>query len=177
LIQLFKEAAPNVSRVALLWGGPAAIAEAGALAEMQAAAPSLGITVIEVEAREPGEVRAALGSILQQRADGFLVFSNATNNGQRTVIVHFALANRLPCIFGDSRFVLAGGLMSYGIDWLDLRRHSATYVDKILRGAKPADLPIEQPTKFELVINLKTAKAIGLTIPQSLVLRADEVIQ
>jgi ABC-type uncharacterized transport system substrate-binding protein len=177
LIQLFKEAAPKVSRVALLWAGSAATAEVGALAEMQAAAPPLGITVIEVVAREPGEVRAALASILQQGADGFLAFTNATNSGQRTVIADFALANRLPSIFGDSRFVLAGGLMSYGIDWLELRRHTASYVDKILRGAKPADLPVEQPTKFELVINLKTAKALGLTIPQSLLLRADEVIQ
>jgi putative ABC transport system substrate-binding protein len=177
LIQLFKEAVPKVSRVALLWGGSAATAEVGGLAEIQAAAPPLGITLIEVVARESGEVRAALASILQQRADGFLAFSNATNDGQRTVIADFALANRLPSIFGDSRFVLAGGLMSYGIDWVDLRRHSAIYVDKILRGAKPADLAVEQPTKFELVINLKTAKALGLTIPQSLLIRADEVIQ
>ncbi len=177
LTQLLKEAAPKVSRVALLWGGPTALGEAGALTELQAAAPILGITILSAEARERSEVAAALAAILQQRADGLCVTPSSTNTGQRKLIVDFALANRLPSIFADSRWVSPGGLMSYGIDWLELRRHSAVYVDKILRGAKPADLPVEQPTKFELVINLKTAKALGLAIPQPLLLRANEVIQ
>ena len=177
LIQLLKEAAPKVSRVALLWGGSTALGEAGALTEIQAAAQALGITVLNAEAREPNEVRAALATILQQRPDGLYATPSSTDTGQRKLIVDFALANRLPSIFGDSRWVSDGGLMSYWIDWLELRRHSATYVDKILRGAKPADLPVEQSTKFELVINLTTAKALGLTIPQALLLRADEAIQ
>jgi len=177
LTQLLKEAAPKVSRVALLWGGPTALGEERVLTELQAAAPILGITILSAEAREPSEVPVALAAILQQRADGLCVTPSSTNTGQRKLIVDFALANRLPSIFADSRWVSPGGLMSYGIDWLELRRHSAVYVDKILRGAKPADLPVEQPTKFELVINLKTAKALGLAIPQPLLLRANEVIQ
>ena len=177
LIQLLKEAAPRISRVALLWGGSAALGEENALTQLQAAAPALGITVLSAEARDPKEIPAALVAIAQQRVDGLFVTPNSTNTGQRKLIVDFALANRLPSIFADSRWVSDGGLMSYGIDWIELRRHSATYVDKILKGAKPADLPVEQPTKFELVINLKTAKALGLEIPQSLLQRADEVIQ
>jgi putative ABC transport system substrate-binding protein len=177
LLQLLKEAAPRVSRVALLWAGSSALGEENALAQLQAAAPALGITVLSAEADGPKDIPAALAAILQQRADGLFVTPNSTNTGQRQLIVDFALANRLPAIFADSRWASDGGLMSYGIDWIELRRHSATYVDKILKGAKPADLPVEQPTKFELVINLKTAKAIGLTIPQSLLARADEVIQ
>ena len=99
------------------------------------------------------------------------------NTSQLKLIVDFTLANRLSAIFGDKRFVSEGGLMSYWTDWHDLRRRSAAYVDKILKGAKPADLPVEQPTKFELVVNLKTAKTLGLAIPPSLLVRADEVIQ
>jgi putative ABC transport system substrate-binding protein len=105
------------------------------------------------------------------------VYSTPVNDVQRQLIVEFALANRLPSICGDRDFVSAGGLMSYWTDWLELRRKTATYVDKILRGANPGDLPIELPTKFELVINTRVAKALGLTIPQAVLRRADEVIQ
>ena len=177
LLQLLKETVPRISRVALLWGGSATPGEAGALTIIQAAAPGLGITVLHAEARDPTEVPAALAAILQQRPDGLIVTPSSTNTRQRQLIVDFALANRMPSIYGDARFVSAGGLMSYWIDWLELRRHSASYVDKILRGAKPADLPVEDPTRYELVIHLKTAKALGITVPQSLLLRADEVIQ
>ncbi len=177
LLQLLKEAAPKMSRVALLWGGTSSPGEGGVLADAQAAAPELGITVLSAEARQPDAIPVALATILQQRPDGLYVTPNSTNTRQMTLILDFASAHRLPAIFMDARWVTRGGLMSYGIDWLELRRHTASYVDKILRGAKPADLPVEQPTKFELVINLKTAKALGLTIPQSLLLRADEVIQ
>jgi len=177
LIQLLKEAAPRVSRVALLWAGPTARGEALALTNAQAAAAALGITVLSAEAREPNEVPVALAAILQQRPDGIYVTPNSTNTGQRKLIVDFALTNRLPSIFMDARWVSEGGLMSYGVDWLELRRHAASYVDKILRGARPADLPVEQPDKFELVINLNTAKALGLTVPQALLLRANQVIQ
>jgi putative ABC transport system substrate-binding protein len=177
LLQLLKEAAPKISRVALLWGGTSVRGEAGVLSNAQAAAPALGITVLSAEARQPNEIPGALAAILQEQPDGLYVLPSSTNTRQLKLILDFALANRLPAIYMDARWVSPGGLMSYGTDWLELRRHTAIYVDKILRGAKPADLPVEQPTKFELVINLKTAKALGLTIPQSLLLRADEVIQ
>ena len=177
LFQLLKEAAPSVSRVALLWAGPTALGEALALTNAQAAAPGLGITVLSAEARVPNEVPVALAAILQQRPDGIYVTPNSNNTGQRKLIVDFALTNRLPSIFMDARWVSDGGLMSYGVDWIELRRHAASYVDKILRGARPADLPVEQPDKFDLVINLNTAKALGLTIPQALLLRANQVIQ
>jgi len=177
VLQLFKEAVPDVSRVALLWAGADARGESGFLTELRAAGAALGITVLSAEAREPNQVPVALAAVLQQRPDGLFVTPNSVNTGQQKLIVDFALAKRLPAIFVDSRWVTSGGLMSYGIDWLELRRHTAIYVDKILRGVRPADLPVEQPTKFELVINLKTAKSLGLTIPQSLLLRADEVIQ
>jgi len=163
--------------VALLWGGVNAPGESGALAGLRAAAPALDIMVLSAEAREPKEVPVALATILQQRPDGLYVLPSSTNTGQRKLIIDFALENRRPSVFADSRWVAPGGLMSYGIDWLELRRHTAIYVDKILRGARPADLPIEQPTKFELVINSKTAKALSLTIPQSLLLRAGEMIK
>jgi putative ABC transport system substrate-binding protein len=177
LVQLLKEAAPTVSRVALLWAGPTALGEDRALAELQAAARALGVTVLSAQAGEPNEVAPALASILQQRADGLYATPNAPNTREGKLIIDFALANRLPSIFGDSRWVRGGGLMSYSIDWIDLRRQAATYVDKILRGARPADLPVEQPTKYELVINQKTAKALGMSIPRSLLVRADEVVE
>jgi len=177
LLQLLKEAAPTISRVALLWGGSTALGEDRALSEAQAAARALGITVLSTEAHQPNEIPVALAAILQQRADGLYVTPSSTNTRQLKLIVDFALVNKLPSMFMDSRWVSPGGLMSYGIDWLELRRHCASYVDKILRGAKPDDLPVEQPAKFELVINLKTAKTIGLVIPQSLLLLADKVIQ
>jgi len=174
-VQLLKEAVPNVSRVSLLWYGDTV--ESGALTELRAAASTLGITVLSAEARGPNEVPVALAAILRQRPDALYVTPNPANSKQRKLIIDFALANRLPSVFADSRWVVRGGLMSYGLDWLELRRHAAVYVDKILRGAKPAGLPVQQPTKFEFVINLKTAKALGLTIPQTSLMHADEVIE
>jgi putative ABC transport system substrate-binding protein len=173
LVQLLKEAAPRISRVAVLWS----TGEQGDLRQVQAAAPALGLTVVDAGAREPERVPLALAAAVQARADGLLVTPSPLNVSQRKVIVDFAMANRLPSISGDKGLVWAGGLMSYWTDWEEVQRRSATYVDKILKGAKPGDLPVEQPTKFELVINMKTAKALGLTIPQTLLLRADKVIQ
>jgi ABC-type uncharacterized transport system substrate-binding protein len=118
-----------------------------------------------------------LAAVMRAGANGLYVSPSAVNGSQKKLITDFTLANRLPAIFGDKEFVSEGGLMSYWTDWTDLRRRSAAYVDKILKGAKPADLAIEQPTKLELVINLRTAKALGITIPKELLLRADEVIQ
>jgi putative ABC transport system substrate-binding protein len=173
LPQLLKEAAPRVSRMAVLWS----TGEEEVLAEVQAAAPALGITVIDAGARAREQVPVALGAAAQARADALLVTPSPLNTDERKVIVDFAMAHRLPSIYGDKLFVLAGGLMSYWSDWAVAWRKSATYVNKILKGAKPGDLPVEQPSKFDLVINMKTARALGLTIPQSLLLRADEVIQ
>src|SRR5258705_7146139 len=115
--------------------------------------------------------------LTRARVDALYVFPNSINHGHDKTILEFATANRLPTMYGERESVKAGGLMSYWVNWLDLRRHAAVYVDKILKGAKPADLPVEQPTRFELMINLKTAKSLGISIPQSLLLRAVEVIQ
>jgi putative ABC transport system substrate-binding protein len=173
LVQLLKEAAPRISRVAVLWSH----GEEDELRQVQAVAPSLGLTVVDAGAREPEQVLLALAAAVQARADGLLVTPSPWNWTQRQAIADFAMANRLPSIYGAKGHVRAGGLMSYWTDWEDVRRRSATYVDKILKGEKPGDLPVEQPTKFELVINLRTARALGLTIPPSLLVRADEVIQ
>jgi putative ABC transport system substrate-binding protein len=172
MVQLLKEAAPRISRVAVLWS----TGEEEVLREIQAA-QRLGVAVVNAEAREPKQVPVALAAAVRAGADGLFVTPSPLNTGQYHLIADFAMANRLPSISGDTYFVSAGGLMSYWTDWRDVRRRSATYVDKILKGAKPGDLPIEQPTKLELVINLKTAKELVLTIPQSLLLRADKLIQ
>lgn len=145
--------------------------------EIQTAAPALGLTVVDAGAGKPDEVPVALASAVRAGADGLLVTPTPFNYSQKEVIVAFATTHRLPSIFAEDDSVSAGGLMSYWTSWPELRRQSAGYVDKILKGANPGDLPVEQPTKFALVINGKTAKALGLTIPQSLLQRADEVIQ
>ena len=171
LVQLLKEAAPRVSRMAVLWS----TGEDGVLIEVQAAAPALGLTIVNAGAREPDQVQLALAAAVQARADTLLVTPTPLNTSHRKTIVDFALAHRLPSIYGDRSFVRTGGLMSYWTDWNEVRRRTATYVDKILKAAKPGDLAIEQPTKFELVSNIKTAKALGLTIPQPLLLRAEVI--
>ena len=168
--------APGVSHVGVLWDSTNR-AEADLLASLQAAASALGMTVLDGDARDATAIPVALTSLVRAGANGLYVSPSSVNASQTRLVVDFALAHRLPSIFGDKRFVSEGGLRSYWIDWRDLRRRSAVYVDKILKGAKPADLPVEQPTRFEMVINLKTAKALGLAIPQSLLLRADEVIR
>ena len=172
-LQLLKEAAPRISRVAVLITSFSV--EAAALSAMQAASATLGVTVVAFKVESPAGIDLdALGKL---RADALYVFPNLINARHSKAILAFAAENRLPAIYGARDVVEAGGLMSYWTDWLELRRHAAVYVDKILKGAKPADLPVEDPVKFEMVINLKTAKALGLTIPLSLLLRADEVIQ
>ena len=173
LLQLLKEVAPRISRVAVLWSP----GEQEDLRQVQAAAATLGLTVVDAGAREPEEVPLALAAAVKARADGLLVTLSPLNWSRRQAIVDFAMANRLPSIYGAKGHVRAGGLMSYWTDWADVRRRSATYVDKILKGAKAGDQPIEQPTKFELVINLKTAKALGLTLPPSMLFRTDERIE
>jgi putative ABC transport system substrate-binding protein len=127
--------------------------------------------------QRPGDLSDAFALLLRERPDALTAAEDPLIVEQRQLIIDFTARHRLPTVFGGRVFVDAGGLMSYGTDWADLLRRSATLVDKILRGATPGDLPIEQPTKFELVINLKTAKALGLTIPPALLQRADEVIE
>ena len=174
LVQLLKEAAPRVSRIAVLdrtgAGGDRS-------SRLEAGTPTLGVTVVSAPANTHHDVAAALAAALRQRADGLYVAPNPVNDAQRKVIADFTLAHRLPTIGGDKNLVAAGTLMSYWADWVAIRQQAAAMVDKILKGADPAQLPVEQPTKFELAINLSTARALGLTLPPPLVLRADELFR
>jgi len=172
-------AVPGVTRVAVLWqpGGYAERTEKDMLKEAAVAARALGVRLQFVEARGPEDFDRAFSDMTRARADALTVLTSVIFVSERRRLVDLAAKNRLPAVYPGREFVDAGGLMAYGSDLADLNRRAATYVDKILKGAKPADLPVEQPTKFELVINLKTAKALGLTIPPSLLGRADEVIQ
>jgi putative tryptophan/tyrosine transport system substrate-binding protein len=175
-MELVKETLPNASRVAVLFhptydGGVQ-------LKASEAAARSLGVRLQALKVERPDDFGTAFAAVQKNRAEALIISSSPLFYTHRARLVEFAAKHRIPTIYHQSEFVVgSGGLMSYGPDFHDLFRRSATYVDKILKGAKPADLPVEQPTKFELVINLKTAKTLGLTIPQALLLRADQVIQ
>ena len=178
-LEQLKQAVPGVSRVAVLWQ-PGALGERTdkyILKEAEVAARALGVRPQFVEARGPADFDRAFSDMTRARAGALTVWSTPMFVSERRRLVDLAAKNRLPAVYPWREFVDAGGLMSYGPDLADMFRRAATYVDKILKGAKPADLPVEQPTKFELVINLKTAKALGLTIPASVLARADEVIQ
>ncbi len=175
-LELLKEVVPKVSRVALLWN-PANPGSAPQLRQAEAAARALGVRLQPLEARGPQEIDSAFAAMTRERAGALLILPDAIFGNQRRQIAELAAKRRLPSLLGVGEYAEAGGLMTYSANNLDLERRAATFVDKILKGAKPADLPVEQPAKFELVINLRTAKAIGLTIPQSLLRRADEVIQ
>ena len=175
-LQLLKEVVPKVSRVALL-RNPANPASAPGLHEAEAAARALGVRLQALEARNPQEIDSAFAAMTRERAGALLILADPIFGNQRRQIAELAAKRRLPGIYvGTPEYAEAGGLMVYGPNELDLNRRAAIYVDKLLKGAKPADLPVEQPTKFELVINLRTAKAIGLTIPPSLLQRADQII-
>jgi putative ABC transport system substrate-binding protein len=147
------------------------------LKDLQAAAPALGVTIPAFEVKGPDDIDRAFTIIRKERPGGLLVLGDRMLGTHRRRIIELAVKSRLPSIHTLRGWVEAGSLMSYGTNFSDLYRRLATYVDKILKGARPADLPVEQPTRFELVINLKTAKALGLTIPPSLLLRADQVIE
>lgn len=175
-LELLKETVPGARRVAVL-SNPANPAQRLALANLEAAAPSLGLQLSFIEARNPGEIERAFAQIARDRAQALFVAAEATFILHRARLAELALAHKLPAMFGVRENVDAGGLASYGPSLTHNSRRAATFVDKILRGAKPGELPVEQPTKFELVVNLKTAKALGLTIPQSVLLRADAVIE
>ena len=175
-LELLKEAVPSVSRVAVL-ANPANPATAGALKDLEGAARALRVKLHVLEVRERQGIDDAFAAIARQRAGALLVMSDPMFQSQRDRIVDLATKHRLPAIFELRDFAEAGGLLSYDTNVADMYRRLPTYVDKILKGAKPGDLPVEQPTKFELVINLKTAKALDLTIPPSILSRADRVIE
>jgi putative ABC transport system substrate-binding protein len=175
-LQLLKEAIPGVSRVVVL-SNPTNPGNAPAVKAAQAAGPALGIRVQVVEVTAPADFDQAFSAMLKERAEALLVGPEPLFIAQRRSLIDFAAAHRLPAVYGSRAFVDEGGLMSYGASDPGLYRRGATYVDKILRGAKPGDLPVEQPTKFDLIINLRTAKVLGLTIPPSLLQRADQVIE
>jgi putative tryptophan/tyrosine transport system substrate-binding protein len=175
-LQLLKEVVPGVTRVAVLWNAANPVA-AVVMRETEAAARRLGLPVQSLEVRGPDDFEKALPAAMSGGAGALFVIDDPLVFTARLRIGDFAVRNRLPMTAFYRPFAEAGGLMSFGANLADLFHRAAIYVDKILRGAKPGDLPIEQPTKFELVINLKTAKALGLTIPQSLLQRADQVIE
>jgi len=178
-LEQLKQAVPRVSQVALLLQ-PGAVperTEKDMLKGAEVAARALGVRLQLVEARGPADFKRAFSDMTGARAGALTVLPGAMFFSERRRLVDLAAKNRLPVVYPQREFVDAGGLMSYGTNLADLFRRAATYVDKILKGAKPADLPVEQPTKFDLVINLKTAKALGLTLPPSLLQRADQVIE
>ncbi len=178
-LELLKRAVPGVSLVAVLWQ-PGAAGERTVkdiLKAAEVAARALGVRLQFVEARGPADIDGAFSDMTGARADALTVLPGAMFVNERRRLVDLAAKNRLPAVYGLREYVDTGGLMAYGPNLVDLYRRVATYVDRILKGTKPGDLPVEQPTKFELVINLKTAKALGLTIPQSVLGQADEVIQ
>jgi putative ABC transport system substrate-binding protein len=175
-LELLKEALPKLRRVAILLD-PTFPGLAAAGQEMEAEARKLGLTLTPIEAQRPDDVEQALARVQKERPGALWVVPVGAIAGGVRQVIAFATKERLPTIFPSRFFVEIGGLMSYGADREHLARRAASYVDRILKGAKPADLPVEQPTKFEFVVNLKTARALGLTIPQSLLLRADQVIE
>ena len=175
-LELLKEVLPKASRVAVMWGKDNS--NAGRLMnEMRAAATLMKINLKSVEVRGPRDFDPVISTMKRERQDGFIPLNDPLIVSQLKLIVGLAAKNRLPGIYHDRAFCEAGGLISYGTDLDHLDRRLAVYVDKILKGAKPADLPVEQPTKFELVVNLKTAKQIGTTIPPNVLARADRVIR
>jgi putative tryptophan/tyrosine transport system substrate-binding protein len=175
-LELLKEAAPRISRIAYLWNPLPSSAEAYRSAA-ESAARKLGLRLQFIAARRGRDLDDAFSSMARERADGLMVQVDPVFFSARSQLVLLAAKHRLPAVYGVREFAEAGGLMSYGTNIAYQFRRAATYVDKILKGAKPADLPVEQPTKFELVINMKTAKALGLTIPPLLLQRADQVIE
>jgi putative tryptophan/tyrosine transport system substrate-binding protein len=175
-LQLLKEAIPRVVRVAVL-SNPDTPYVPRMIEEVKAAAPSLSIELKFIDVRTPEEFNSAFSAVSRAHVQALYVIDDRLFSTHRPVLLKLISNARLPAIYSSREFADEGGLISYGANWTDLFRRSAGYVDKVLQGAKPGDLPIEQPTKFELVVNLKTAKALGITIPESILLRADEVIR
>jgi putative ABC transport system substrate-binding protein len=177
-LELLKQAVPEVSRIAVLrQAGQAERSAKNSLEQADFAARALGVRLQSVEVRDPADFDKAFAEMRRARSGALTVFGGVMLVRHRKRLVDLVAKNRLPAVYSTREYVDAGGLMSYGPDFADLFRRAATPVDKILKGAKPADLPVEQPTKFEFVINLKTAKALGLTIPPLLLARADHVVE
>jgi putative ABC transport system substrate-binding protein len=175
-LELLKETVPTIRRVAIL-SNPANAYHQLAIKELDVAARSLGMQLQFLEARGPNEFDGAFAAMARERAGALLVLSDVIFNDHRARLVDLAAMNRLPTAYGIRESVEAGGLLSYGPSFLDFYRRSTAYVDKVLKGDKPAGLPVEQPTKFELVINLRTARTLGIEIPPTLLSRADEVFE
>jgi ABC-type uncharacterized transport system substrate-binding protein len=175
-LELLKEIVPKISRVASLWN-PANPATKVSLKETEIAARALRVQLQSLEVRGPQDFEVAFSQMTRARADALIIQADPIFRGERARLAELAAKNRLPTVLPQSVYVEAGGLMSYGPNNPDLYSRAATYVDKILKGTKPVDLPVEQPRKFEFVVNLKTAKALNLTIPQSVLFRADRVIK
>jgi len=175
-LELLKEVVPGITRLAVLTN-PASPYTGPFLKGKEGVARALGVQLQVFEARDPSDFEKVFGVMVSERPGALMVLADIMFITQRRRIVEFAAKSRLPAVYGEREFVDAGGLMFYGAGLAGLFRHASIYVDKIFKGTKPADLPVEQPTKFELVINLKTAKALGLTIPPSLLLRVDQIIQ
>jgi putative ABC transport system substrate-binding protein len=175
-LELLKETAPNLSRVGILWN-PDFAPNRSRVESVREAAQGMGLMVVSVEARGQDALEQAFTTMMKERIQGFVISGDAVLFNYRGQIAEMAMRNRLPAASSFKEFAEAGLLLAYGAEAQDLFRRSAIFVDKIFKGAKPADLPVEQPTKFELVVNLKTAKALGLTIPPTLLARADEVIE
>jgi putative tryptophan/tyrosine transport system substrate-binding protein len=175
-LEMLKEAAPHITRVAVLYN-PEQIPQTGMLRAVEAVAPALGLQTKAAAVRDAVEIERAIDLFARGANGGLIVLPSGATIVHRELIVTLAARHRLPAVYQYRQFVTAGGLMSYGNDLADQYRQAASYVDRILRGEKPGDLPVQAPTKFELIINLKTANAIGLTIPESIRFRADEVIE
>ena len=174
-VELLKETVPHLARVGVLWN-PEARGLEGRVTEVATGAARLGLTLHQLPVHSVDDLAGTFATTAKAHLEGVIVISDPFTVRERLQIVQLAAHARLPAVYGFGEFARAGGLLAYGPSVTDLARRAATYVDKILKGAKPADLPVEQPTQFELVINLKTAKALGMTIPQSILVRADEVI-
>jgi putative tryptophan/tyrosine transport system substrate-binding protein len=175
-VQLLKEVLPSLARVAFLWN-PDNASHPVQLAEVRGAAATLGTKLLPLAVRSPDEFDDAFATMVRERPDAFLMTNDPFHQLSIGRIIDFLANNRVPGMFVTREVAVAGGVLSYGASLPDLFRRGAVYVHKILQGTKPADLPVEQPVKFELVVNLKAAKAIGLTVPESFLLRADEVIE
>ena len=174
-LELLKEIAPRVTRAAVV--RDVNIATTGELAAIQTVAPLLGVEITPLGLRNAGEIERGIAAFARSPNSGLIVATGASSIGHRDLIIRLAAQNRLPAVYPYRFFVTDGGLVCYGPDRVDPFRRAAAYVDRILKGEKPADLPVQAPTKYELVINLKTAKALGITVPPSLLARADEVLE
>jgi putative ABC transport system substrate-binding protein len=175
-LELLKEIAPRVTRAAVL-RDPTIASGIGQFGAVQAVAPSLGVELSPVDVRDAPEIERAVTAFARSGNGGLIVTASPLANAHRDLIITLAARHKLPAVYGGRQYVTGGGLLSYGPDYIDQYRQAAGYVDRILKGEKPADLPVQAPTKYETVINLKTAKALGIVIPQTLLGRADEVIE